>query len=286
MPNWSYNTIVLQGKKEAVHELIRIGLRNSELKSLCDIKKDWKLLKKEGKTKVKDGADSIILDKLFSARTFLPMPDTFILYDTTNYRDKYPEAAREQMEKHGAVGWYDYNYLTLGTKWNFQIEENSEATLNTVDGHKDVYRIVFSCDTAWSMPTEWLINIKKLVPQLFVGIMAYEESGEYYCVCYVNDENELVYYESYTDEMHKKFKEFGENRKKAEKEIRDDEGKMKEIRDAVCKDTNLTDEEIEDGICLKIEEIIDEKYGDYVDEVPIIEKLDLSFAKMMDEFAA
>ena len=278
MPNWSYNTVVLQGKKEAVHKFIKIGLENSNLQSLNDIDKDWELLCKEGKTKV-DSND--IMETNLSARTFFPMPDTFLLYDTTNCPDKYPEAVKEQREKYGAVGWYDYNCLTLGTKWNFVLKDPACCP---VQEHEDYYRIVFTCDTAWSMPDQWLINVKNLVPELFVGIMANEESGAYYCVCYVSDGN-LVDYADYTDEIDIMNIQFNADRENKSNEIRADKVKMKELRDDVVSENNeLTEDEIEEEIDIKIEEIIDSEVGNYVDNMVILDKLDESFVKMMNEF--
>lgn len=295
MPNWSYNTVVLQGKKEAVHKFIKIGLENSNLQSLNDIDKDWELLCKEGKTKVtthdimgsKGEVGTIEMETYLSARTFLPMPDTFLLYDTTNYPNAYPtEVVKEQKEKYGAIGWYDYNCLTLGTKWNFKLGENGEPTCCPVHGHEDSYRIVFTCDTAWSMPIQWLINVKNLVPELFVGIMANEESGAYYCVCYVSD-GELVDYADYTGEMDTMCEQFNTNRENKSKEIRADEAKMKELRDEVVSENDeLTEDEIEEEINTKIEEILDKEYGEWVDDMVLFDKLDESFVKMMDEFIA
>ena len=293
MPNWSYNTVVLQGKKEAVHKFIKIGLENSNLQSLNDIDKDWELLCKEGKTKVNahdiNGSNgevgTIEMETYLSARTFLPMPDTFLLYDTTNCPNAYPtEVVKEQKEKYGAIGWYDYNCLTLGTKWNFKLGENDEPTCCPIDGYEDSYRIVFTCETAWSMPDQWLISINDLVPELFVGIMANEESGAYYCVCYVSD-GDLVDYADYTNETDDMWSQFNTNRENKSKEIRADEAKMKELRDeVVSENNNLAENEIEEEIDTKIEEILDNEYGDYVNDTVIFDKLDESFVKMMDEF--
>ena len=278
MPNWSYNTVVLQGKKEAVHKFIKIGLENSNLQSLNDIDKDWELLCKEGKTKVNSND---IMETNLSARTFFPMPDTFRLYDTTNNPKKYPEAVEEQREKYGAVGWYDYNCLTLGTKWNFAL---GDPTCCPVQEHDDYYRIVFTCDTAWSMPDQWLINVKNLVPELFVGIMANEESGAYYCVCYVSD-GDLVDYADSTDEIDNMNIQFNADREKKSNEIRADKVKMKELRDDVVSENNeLTEDEIEEEIDIKIEEIIDSEVGNYVDNMVVLDKLAESFVKMMNEF--
>ena len=295
MPNWSYNTVALQGKKEAVHKFIKIGLNNSGLESTNDIMKDFDLLKAEGKTKTvknevhgnKSEVGEIEMETYLSARTFLPMPDTFLLYDTTNYPNAYPVAVvKEQKEKYGAIGWYDYNCLTLGTKWNFKLGENDEPSIDTIDGHDDCYRIVFTCDTAWSMPIAWLCAIKNLVPELGVFIMSNEESGQWYMCGYIDENGELCDYSDLTDEMDNLYKTWDDSRKEAEKKIRSDVAKMTEIKASVLennKDKKLTDDELQQKIDWEVEGLVDEECGDYYNDCEVFEKLDLAFYNMINE---
>lgn len=122
MPNWIFSTATFSGTEEAVHKLIKIGLEHSGLPSTGDLRQDFNLLVAEGKSPELDKeAQRVVMSKGLTARTFLPIPETYILYDTTNHPNRYPDAAKEQQEKYGAVGWYDYNCLTLGTKWNFEL---------------------------------------------------------------------------------------------------------------------------------------------------------------------
>ena len=84
--------------------------------------------------------------------------------------------------------------------------------------------------------------------------------------------------------------QFNTNRENKSKEIRADEAKMKELRDEVVSENDeLTEDEIEEEINTKIEEILDNEYGEYgewVDDMVLFDKLDESFVKMMDEFIA
>ena len=204
MPNWSYNTIALQGKKEAVHEFIKLGLKNSNLEASDDIQKDFALLIEQGQTKVTnderdDSPHEIIMEKYLSARTFLPIPDTFLLYDTTNHPNDFPAAAKEQKEKYGVVGWYRYNCLTLGTKWNFGLcNDGQTATLEEVAA--GVWRFEFYCETAWSMPLVWCGTMKKMFPELTVAICAQEENNSYCVTGEVDENGELEEYADLTDE--------------------------------------------------------------------------------------
>lgn len=169
MPNWIYSTITFSGSEEAVHKLIKIGLENSRLHSTGNMRRDFGLLVSEGKTQHPNtDTHQVELVKGLTARTFLPSPETFLLYDTTNYPDKYPEAAKEQQERYGVVGWYDYNIQSLGVKWDFDL---AEFDLQPFD-ELGIWTIHMDTETAWDYPDQWLIQIKEMVPELDVSIRA------------------------------------------------------------------------------------------------------------------
>lgn len=109
MPNWTYNRISISGKdKDKVVSIIKKGIE--EEKGLFD--------------------------------TFIPMPDIYKKYDTTNIHSKdlivgkqirnyeetilvtddviedFKKAEEEQLKKYGAVGWYDWSLKYWGCKWD------------------------------------------------------------------------------------------------------------------------------------------------------------------------
>ena len=167
MPNYVYSTIVFRGTAESIHKLIKIGLENSCMPSTGDMQRDFGLLVSEGKTLQLDEQNhGVKLEKGLSARTFLPMPETFLLYDTTNYPKNYPNAVKEQQEKYGVVGWYDYDKQTLGVRWNFDLTEVDLQPLEL----SGIWMFGMDIETAWVYPDQWLIRIKKMVPELDVSI--------------------------------------------------------------------------------------------------------------------
>lgn len=155
MPNWVRNTICIKGNENDVMAMINDGLANSNEKSfeldhfteavdhLVANGKSKRLSTEEGKITLKNG---------LTLRTFLPIPDTYLLYDTTNHPELYPDAVEEQKSKYGIVGWYDYNCETLGCKWDSDVEI-FEFTHNK--NSKTCYIQLF-CDTPWSPPKEWI----------------------------------------------------------------------------------------------------------------------------------
>ena len=292
MPNWSYNTIALQGKKEAVHEFIKLGLRNSNLEVSDDIVKDFNLLVSDGQTKVTAGEEhdfeakkrEICYDKWLSARTFLPMPDTFLMYDTTNYANAFPiDVVKEQKEKYGAVGWYDYNCLTLGTKWNFGLDNHGEeVTLEEVA--PNVWRFRFYCETAWSMPLAWCGAMKKQFPDLMVAIVAQEESSAYLCVGEVDADGELDEYADITQEMEDGYKAWTKEREEAAKRIKADAEKMKLVKEKVAErmkndDCGQNEETLTDW---EIDDLVDKECGDFFDDAEIVDKLYDKFNELLE----
>lgn len=169
MPDYVYSTIVFRGTEESIHKLIKIGLENSCLLSTGDMQRDFGLLISEGKTRQLDEQNHVVrLEKRLTARTFLPMPETFLFYDTTNYPKQFPDAVKEQLERYGAVGWYDYNKQTLGVKGDFDL---TEADLEPLE-LSGIWMFSMDTETAWDYPDQWLIRIKEMVPELDVSIQA------------------------------------------------------------------------------------------------------------------
>lgn len=228
MPNWSFNTIAIRGTKKQVINFLNEGLKRTHGR-----KKGFALLA-ENATAVE------IEDKLrnygLSLRSWLPMPRTFLRFDTTNklpdfhwwvydklkrkvefkdiesniemYKEKYAdeykkycegyEKAKEyQLHKYGYVGWYDYNRATLGTKWNSNIEN-----WGIVSAADDCFILTAYCETAWNLPYAWVINMQKKHKDLFFACYAWEESYEY---CGFMDGNSCDWVENHKyDEIEEK----------------------------------------------------------------------------------
>lgn len=145
MPNYVANRVVLVGSDETIKKVIAF------------VKSD---------------------ESVFDFNKIVPMPETFLKYDTTNYPngkqlqvgqrvswekdspivteeliEEYKQATREQEEKYGVVGWYDWSINYWGTKWN------ACDALMTEGG-------VFLFDTAWSAPIPVLTALSKLFPDV------------------------------------------------------------------------------------------------------------------------
>ena len=161
MPNWTYNTITVRGDKESLNKMMADAVTG------------------------KDG-------KLYFSSWF-PVPETFNKYDTTNHPDgeglkvgeewwdglgrhdgvvteelieEFKQATREQREKYGVVGWYDYNCKMYGCKWDSELVVESESDT----------QIVLTAVTPWSAPDAWLMRMSLKYPELvFENHAEYEE---------------------------------------------------------------------------------------------------------------
>ena len=192
MPNWSYNHHAIKGHKNAILKLLNDAIANSvkfrnefgepvTVKPQVWVDKAFDLFLEIGCSLVSSHIygeepkkDNPVVDKKIRLGTFRPIPLTFLYYDTTNHADKFPEAAKEQHEKYGVIGWYDYGNEFNSTKWDNELRDFKIH----IDG--DIVTINFASDTAWSSPDGWCQWLKEEYPELAVFICSAEESGAFY----------------------------------------------------------------------------------------------------------
>lgn len=194
MPNWSNNIIAFKGEESKVLAMLNDALVNSGEEKCETFSDAVTALGCNAKHKAVENGQ-VVLEKGLRLRTFLPMPDTFMLYDTTNYAAKFEEATNEQRKKYGVVGWYDYNLATLGCKWDADLTiENTYS----VDG---IATIVFDCETPWSYPENWMLALEEKY-----GLKSYiftkEEGGFYYFYGTLDDNVDLLHKE---EELYNKY---------------------------------------------------------------------------------
>lgn len=166
MPNWVENKVIISGTKNNVLKLFSkvFGKKENYVSWEDYLNID---------TYTNDGAKKITM------RSWLPMPKTFKDWDTTNnmknfewfcdgknlsqeelhkeyekYVRGYKRACKYQQDKYGVVGWYEYNILTLGCKWDAEL-----TNLSILQETKDTIIIAFTLETAWSMPKPFLQHL-------------------------------------------------------------------------------------------------------------------------------
>lgn len=163
MPNWCENDLSIRGsKKDVINFLETAGYDKS-----CSV-------------------EDFIENTALTLRCWMPMPETYKKMDTTNakrqqkenesdedyqkYCEEYDAAVKFQKETYGAVGWYNYNLMTLGTKWDAQINEYG---MSSYVGSGFI-QLNFSFLTAWCPPDVWLKTLIKEYPNLSFDLDAVE----------------------------------------------------------------------------------------------------------------
>lgn len=173
MPNWTNNRVSIRGLKADLDKFLNDG-------------------EKGGKNE----------NGFFSFESWIPMPKTYVDYDTCNYAygerlevgkkfkryqanggdictekdiEDYKRESKYQQETYGVVGWYDWRVKYWGCKWDTDLE---------ID-YQNEERIDFVFDTPWSAPREFFDEISRRYPTLEIWLYShyednYNEANYYY----------------------------------------------------------------------------------------------------------
>lgn len=186
MPNWVYNTMCLkETKKGALKEFINDTLKKDGYNVQVSSGQDW--LVRVSNNQLCDNYKGIWLS------TFIKRPETYDLYDTTNYPNGerlvlgqkiqigedevivtnevvqlFKDATTEQLQKFGVVGWYAWNNMNYGCKWDTCLTEITPE-VNNVDG-MECMKLTF--DTPWSDPFPIYTFIFDNYPNLDLKLMS------------------------------------------------------------------------------------------------------------------
>lgn len=208
MPNWSLNKHAVKGKTEDILAFINLAIENSAkavkeygkgveptFTKQDNIEDAMSALKqcvtpyndfRYGDEKCAEGYQPILLNNVYMS-TFLPVPDTFLRYDTTNDAKLYEKQAKLQKQKYGVVGWNEYNKEHFSCKWDCKVEDIEQHTEN------DITTITFTTRTPWHLPDKWCRTLQEMFPKLTFFISAEEEMGYYLFFKNYKDDEEHDY---------------------------------------------------------------------------------------------
>ena len=208
MPNWVKNTVALKGTKQQMTKLFS---------QVADVK-TW------------EDVENKIGNLELTMRSFLPMPQTFLDWDTTNDMQKfewfchdknqpkeelydeyqkyvrgYKAACEHQTKMYGCVGWYDYNCKTLGCKWDADLLNLTIAEELEKD---DIVIVYFSLETAWSIPMPFLQHLATFVN---VVVLSDEEANFFNSIIDINKDKEIKDIAQKINKLYKKFEKENED---------------------------------------------------------------------------
>ena len=159
MPNWVRNVVTLKGNAESVKKVVEFVKSENSVFDFDKIVPQPESIKKYDTTNYPYGEKLVVGEPLDRFEKDSPIV-------TEELIEEYKVASKEQMNKYGVIGWYDWNRKYWGTKWNA-----CEAYFNASDD-------TFNFDTAWSAPLEVLEALGKLFPEVeFEFMYADEDSG-------------------------------------------------------------------------------------------------------------
>lgn len=143
MPNWSYNTLTVEGDSTEVAHFIETA------------KSDWGDL---------------------DFNKFIEMPAALKHTEEVHYADPERKAKQEaiyaaNVAKYGYQSWYDWANAKWNTKWNA-----GDIELDTDDEESAVYRF----RTAWDAPLPVIAEMSNRFPKLKFIFQADEESQAFY----------------------------------------------------------------------------------------------------------
>lgn len=191
MPNWVYNTMSLrETKKGALQDFLNATLKMDGYDVRVNSGQDW--LDKMKNHLLGESYKGICLS------TFVKRPETYDMYDTTNHPNgerlvlgettnvgdqkvvvteeviqDFKNATLEQEQKYGVIGWYDWNCLNYGCKWDTCMTE--EVLEISVSDDKEGLTLKF--ETPWSDPLPIFGHIFNGFPDLDLTITVEEEAG-------------------------------------------------------------------------------------------------------------
>ena len=154
MPNWCENTLWISGDASKVKEFVE---------------------KAKGE------------DTDLSLNNFVPTPEELLTGPAPNLKrdDETDEEHKARMQtlkdRYGYTDWFDWRIAHWGTKWDVQAEVNYE------EGDCSA---VFTFDSAWSPPIEWLEAVSRLYPELHFSLK-YDEPGMTFMGCARGSQGEI-----------------------------------------------------------------------------------------------
>lgn len=158
MPNWVKNFVIITGKDNDIQSMLNTILVNSGEEKCNNLQDAYDKVVASAKHNVlNEESAHIVLENGLSFSSLFPIPESFLLYDTTNNPDRFPEAVEGQQKDYGVVGWYNYNHKYFGCKWDCELI----LTCLEADPDTGTATLRLECDTPWSPPVAFLESMKE-----------------------------------------------------------------------------------------------------------------------------
>jgi hypothetical protein len=160
MPNWVYNALNIQGKPEQLEQL------KTQLNQPFSVIHDsWNI-----ETGKMEKTPTSYNNPIFAFWNIVK-PDNL---DT--YFGEQPKHDPTQPITFDSDHWYDWNIRNWGTKWDVA-NKDENSPYNDTDMETTEKAVIYTFNTAWSVPLPALINLSSQYPELILHLFYQEETG-------------------------------------------------------------------------------------------------------------
>lgn len=161
MPNWVYNSLAVQGNAEQIKNL------KTQLNQPFSVSHDsWNI--ETGKMEKKPTTYN---NPVFAFWNIVKPTDL----DT--YFGEQPKHDPSKPIAFDSDHWYDWNVRNWGTKWDVANQDEESPYNDTSLDDDDETSVIYSFNTAWSMPTPAIKNLSSQYPELIFNLFYQEETG-------------------------------------------------------------------------------------------------------------
>lgn len=160
MPNWVYNAVNIQGEPEQLEKL------KTQLNQPFSIIHDsWNI-----ETGQMEKTPTSYNNPLFAFWNIVK-PDNL-----EAYFGEQPKHEPNKPITFDSDHWYDWNIRNWGTKWDVA-NKDENSPYNDTDMETTDKAVIYTFNTAWSVPLPVLINLSSQYPELILHLFYQEETG-------------------------------------------------------------------------------------------------------------
>ena len=161
MPNWCYNSLIIEGSAEDI-SAIKQQLNTPFTRS----HETYNMETKRMETK-----EYTFSNPIFSFWNIIK-PTNLEEY---NKQDDFSKPLEERLMFQGD-NWYDWNVRNWGTKWDVAVSDDEQyPETELIEDWSD--RLIYSFNTAWSPPIEGIEQLATQYPQCEITLSYEEETG-------------------------------------------------------------------------------------------------------------
>jgi hypothetical protein len=161
MPNWVYNSLAVQGNAEQIKNL------KTQLNQPFSVTHDsWNI-----ETGQMEKKPTTYNNPIFAFWNITKPTDL----DT--YFGEQPKYDPNKPIAFDSDHWYDWNVRNWGTKWDVANQDGDSPYNDTSLDDDEETSVIYSFNTAWSMPTPAIKNLSSQYPELIFNLFYQEETG-------------------------------------------------------------------------------------------------------------